>query len=580
MDSVENITPGLNIPDNGTTTDGGDTGEQEISTEQFLRILFGNHLGSQQMVIWAKQDKHSLFFTGDDIDRAAQAAQGIAAGMDVYFGIGLQQERPSDGGRGRSDTVSTIPGVWLDLDIKGPNHASQQLPQSMETAMGLLDSFPLKPTMSVSTGGGLHVYWLFREPMMFNDNRARIEASDLSSRFQESFLVAAAQRGWSIDNTSDLSRILRLPGTYNHKQDDPFLVTVLSYEESNRFSHDEISEAVRMFVIDEMRDAGGHQQDIVQGSRNATLTSIGGALRASHYEFERIHRELSEINRNRCVPPLTIDELEQITRSVAGYPAGGTPSQADRILTLSDSMGLFHTSDKEAYADISVKAHREIWPLKSKETRLYLSKAYYDQYNSSPGSQGLQNALETLQGKALFDSPEKDVFIRLAKTDDGMCIDLCNEAWEKVGVSAEGWSIVKDSPISFRRPKSLLALPSPLLGGDIDGLKDFINVRNQNEWILIVSWIIGAFSPVGPYPLLLLHGEQGSAKSTTARILKNIVDPSAAPLRSLPRSERDLMIMAKNSRVIAFDNLSGIKPWLSDALCRLSTGGGFSTRGT
>jgi len=100
---------------------------------------------------------------------------------------------------------------------------------------------------------------------MFSDDRSRSEASDLSSRFQESFIVMAAQRGWSIDNTSDLSLILRLPGTYNHKQDDTFLVKVLSYDGSNRYSQNEISETVRMFIIDGMRDAGGHQQDIVQG---------------------------------------------------------------------------------------------------------------------------------------------------------------------------------------------------------------------------------------------------------------------------------------------------------------------------
>jgi len=584
MDRVDKITQELKIPDNSLTSGRGDKRDQEVSTERFLRILFGGDLGSQQLVIWTKRDRQSQFFSGDEIGGAAQAAKAMANEMDVYFGVGLLKEQPSDGGRGRSDTVSAIPGVWLDLDIQGPNHASRQLPKSKEVAMGLLHGFTLKPTMVVSTGGGLHVYWLFKEPMLINSATARAEAKDMSERFQGSFITAAAQRGWSIDNTSNLSRILRLPGTYNHKQDAPVKVEVLNYDEGSRYDPVAISEAIREFIVEEARNAGGHQPDILEGARNTTLTSIGGTLRTNQCEYEEIYQDLLAINRSRCVPPLPDDEVEQIARSVAGYPAGedcegGQTSQADRILTLSDSMGLFHTSDKEAYADISVKDLREIWPLKSKETRLYLSKAYYDRYNSSPGSQGLQNALETLQGKALFDAPEKDVFIRLAKVDAGMCIDLCNDAWEKVGVSAEGWSIVKDSPVPFRRPKSLLALPNPVLGGNIDGLRRIINVRNQNEWILIVSWIIGAFSPVGPYPLLLLHGEQGSAKSTTARILKNLVDPSAAPLRSLPRSERDLMITAKNSRVIAFDNLSGIRPWLSDALCRLSTGGGFSTRG-
>jgi hypothetical protein len=76
----------------------------------------------------------------------------------------------------------------------------------------------------------------------------------------------------------------------------------------------------------------------------------------------------------------------------------------------------------------------------------------------------------------------------------------------------------------------------------------------------------------------VLQGEQGSAKSTTARLLRELVDPSAVPLRAAPQSVRDLMISANAGWVISLDNLSHLPPWLSDALCRLSTGGGFATR--
>jgi len=57
-----------------------------------------------------------------------------------------------------------------------------------------------------------------------------------------------------------------------------------------------------------------------------------------------------------------------------------------------------------------------------------------------------------------------------------------------------------------------------------------------------------------------------------------MIDPSVAPVRSLPRDERELFIMASNGHVLAFDNLSGLPPWLSDTLCRLTSGGAFSTR--
>lgn len=93
-----------------------------------------------------------------------------------------------------------------------------------------------------------------------------------------------------------------------------------------------------------------------------------------------------------------------------------------------------------------------------------------------------------------------------------------------------------------------------------------------------MAWLIQALRPKGAYPVLILQGEQGSAKSTTERLLRALIDPSTAPLRTTPRNERDLIIAATNSWCAAFDNISTLPPWLSDALCRLSTGGGFSAR--
>lgn len=97
-------------------------------------------------------------------------------------------------------------------------------------------------------------------------------------------------------------------------------------------------------------------------------------------------------------------------------------------------------------------------------------------------------------------------------------------------------------------------------------------------WPMVLAWLVAALRPCGPYPALDVHGEQGSAKSTMARALRSLVDPSTAPLRGTPRDERDLMIAASNSWVLAFDNVSWLPDWLSDALCRLATGGGLSTR--
>jgi hypothetical protein len=105
-----------------------------------------------------------------------------------------------------------------------------------------------------------------------------------------------------------------------------------------------------------------------------------------------------------------------------------------------------------------------------------------------------------------------------------------------------------------------------------------LNLANENDFVLIVAWLLGALRAGGPYPVLAIAGEQGSAKTVLSKLLRAVIDPSVAPVRALPRDERELFIAASNGHVLAFDNLSGLPPWLSDTLCRLTSGGAFSTR--
>ena len=121
-------------------------------------------------------------------------------------------------------------------------------------------------------------------------------------------------------------------------------------------------------------------------------------------------------------------------------------------------------------------------------------------------------------------------------------------------------------------------MPVPVAGGSVDELRTLLPGLDDNGWVLLVSWAVAALAPRGPYPVLILQGEQGAGKSTVSRMLRGLVDPNTAPLRSVPREERDLLIAARNGWVIALDNLSGTPVWLSDGLCRLATGGGWSTR--
>jgi hypothetical protein len=124
----------------------------------------------------------------------------------------------------------------------------------------------------------------------------------------------------------------------------------------------------------------------------------------------------------------------------------------------------------------------------------------------------------------------------------------------------------------------MLPLPVPQRGGSIESLTAFLNLPTPDEFVLVVAWLLAALQQGGTYPLLVIAGEQGSAKTMLTKILRALIDPNAAPSRAPPREERDLMIAANNGHILAFDNLSGLPCWLSDALCRLATGGSFAIR--
>ncbi len=124
----------------------------------------------------------------------------------------------------------------------------------------------------------------------------------------------------------------------------------------------------------------------------------------------------------------------------------------------------------------------------------------------------------------------------------------------------------------------MLPLPYPVPGGTLEELRRFVNIQDEEEWRLFIGWLVGVLRPKGPKPILVFQGEQGSTKTTLGRIARWILDPASASLRSMPKEERDLMIAASHSWILAFDNMASLPVWFSDALCRLSTGGGFSTR--
>lgn len=258
---------------------------------------------------------------------------------------------------------------------------------------------------------------------------------------------------------------------------------------------------------------------------------------------------------------------------------GPKASQATKLVDLAERAPLFHDPDGNAYATVSVAGHGETWRLRSSGFRSWLARQYWEHERAIPRAGALQDALTTLEGMARFDGPEEVVHLRHARLGDVLYVDLGDPAWRAIEVDETGWRIVNDPPVRFRRTRGMLALPEPRTtpAEGIEWLRCSLNIDEDDAWYLIAAFLVGCYSG-GPYPVLVLNGEQGSAKSTTSRVLRSLIDPAKTPDRAAPRDERDLIIAANNGHLIAFDNLSALRDWQSDALARLSTGAGFGTR--
>jgi hypothetical protein len=274
----------------------------------------------------------------------------------------------------------------------------------------------------------------------------------------------------------------------------------------------------------------------------------------------------------------SLDEGEQKHALKALTSLLGKDGQATQLVKLAEDAGveLWHDRDGNGYASIPVDEHVEHWPLRSRGFRLWLRRRYYEEQESAPNANATRDATEVLDGKALFAGDEHRVHVRVAEHLDAIYVDLCDDEWRCVEITATGWSVRKGAPVRFKRSKGMLALPVPE-PGDIGLLRGFVNVTDA-EWPLVLGYLVGAFHPRGPYPVLDVTAEHGSAKTTVCRALRRCVDPNTAELRAAPSETRDLAIAAGNGWVCAFDNLSSLWPKLSDDLARLSTGAGFSTR--
>lgn len=180
----------------------------------------------------------------DNLDRAAQLVISLAADHQVYVGVGLHPAPLGPRHRGTEDDVSGLPGLFVDVDFGTHGHAAARLPPTEADAQTLLGAVPLAPTLVVHSGHGLHAYWLFREVFAIASTEERQFLRRLNDRLQATLRAAAQEKGWTLDPTADLSRVLRPPGSVNRKRDLPPVPVRLLVTNGPRWTTEELDEAL------------------------------------------------------------------------------------------------------------------------------------------------------------------------------------------------------------------------------------------------------------------------------------------------------------------------------------------------
>lgn len=250
---------------------------------------------------------------------------------------------------------------------------------------------------------------------------------------------------------------------------------------------------------------------------------------------------------------------------------GRPRKQADVLVDIARQHDLFHSPDRLAYA----RVERAVYQVDSTSYREMLAKTYFDLAGKGCNKNALADAVVTISSIAKFAGTMRQVWLRTGETQGAMYIDMGRSDQQKIEATATGWRFTNDGPM-FRRTSAMGELPEPR-SPDFSRLWNYINVTPDHR-VLVAAFMLAALRPRGPYPILFLAGEQGTGKSTLARVIRRLVDPSASALRAPPKDVRDLLVGALNGWVLALDNLSFLGPQLSDALCRLATGGAISER--
>jgi hypothetical protein len=329
------------------------------------------------------------------------------------------------------------------------------------------------------------------------------------------------------------------------------------------------------------------QDGAPDGNRTRAAASIVGRLIYEGRGKEEVWDILSEWNQ-KCKPPLSDRELKNIFEGIQERAnTEGSYKQKDsrgslvnKVVgyVLESNPTLFHNDKKQSFAQIDIGGHKEVHLIDSTMFSHWITKLVWEEHKKTLPRDHLKQVLSVLNSKALFEGKQVNLYNRVGKQKKSYYYDLSNESWEFIEVNKGGWHLSEGAPLVFQRYAHQGAQVMPVRRGNIHEIFQFINIDDEEHKLLLLIYLVSAFVPDIPHPIPIFFGSQGSAKSTSMRVLREFIDPSSLGLLHLPGRGEELVQQLSHHWAAYYDNISGIRRELSDVLCRAVTGGGFSKR--
>ena len=468
----------------------------------------------------------------------------------------------------------------------------------------------------------LHVLWLFPEPLELRDTAQREAVFLLYKRFQKMLESYFTAHEYELDKVGDLARVFRVPDTLNHKGEKPVPVTIWEARPDNRVTIEEVKtyldkhypkqvkpkkkeHSFPLADADLIREECGWFNYCIEDAETlsepecyAALSILGrckdGAALAHEYSKDYPHYSAAETIKklNQAMltaKPRTCENIrmecgaEEYCQQCPHFGKISSPIQLgtkrneasstkERLLETAKRAKYWHTKNDTAYATITRNGHKEHMVLQSTRFCKRLTFQMREEGGKPPAKQAIDEVPGLLEAQAIFDGLEHEVFLRVAYHDDRLYIDRGTEDWSAIEVRANGWDIIAEPPVRFIRSDSMQPLPETSRKGDIMLLKRYIPCDTPDEFKLIIGFILGVFAPHKPYPLAVLTGLAGCGKTTRARVIVELTDPSSSALIGSPKEDRDIFATASSRWLTTLDNIKQVSDSISNALCCISTG--------